>query len=259
METNTLMPAAALSRVAGYWLMYFGILWICAFPRAMVPPAWADLAWGAGATLLLCVLTRWWRPDALQLRAAAEVRSWARLLAGLIAGLAIYATNLVLLRLLAGPIELLPLPAIDPWTVLLAVLGILALAAMEEIGFRGYPLRVLSGAIGFWPAQALVALAFALSHLLYGWHWLAVVIGVFPSALLFGIAAARSGGLALPIGLHAGLNLARVAAGEREPTILYAMAVSEPVQQRLVATAPALGVLVMLAATALLWRRYDRR
>lgn len=259
MDMYAQAPLAALRRVAGYWLMVVGILWICAFPRALVPPAWADLVWGAGATLLLCLATRWWSADALQLRAAGEGRTWARLLAGLIVGLALYGANLVLLRVLAGPIDLLPLPAIDWSAVLLVALGILALATMEEIGFRGYPLRLLSASIGFWPAQALVAAAFALAHLLYGWHWLAVVIGVFPSALLFGIAAARSGGLALPIGLHAGLNVARVAAGEREPAILYTLSVSESVQQRLLAIAPALGVLMMLAATVLLWRRYDRR
>lgn len=255
---DAIKPASALRRVGAYWLMYFVVLWVCAIPRAMVPPEWSALVWGTAAAVLLLLATRWWFRAEPSLTPASAWQTLLQGCSGVSAGLAIYALNLLVLGAWVGPIDLLPVPAMNIDAIALAVLGIFALAAMEELGFRGYPLRTLIASIGFWRAQALVALVFALSHLAFGWHWLAVIIGVFPSALLFGVAAARSGGLALPIGLHAGLNLARVAAGESDPAVLYTMSVNAEVQQRLAAVAPALGVLITMGATMLLWRWYAR-
>lgn len=258
MDAIGLSPISALRRVGLYWLMYLIVLWVCAIPRAMVPKEWSALVWGTAATIVLLAAMRWFRLPSRRAPESPRVLPLLRLCAGVIVGLAVYAVNLVILRIWAGPIDLIPVPEINAHDVLLAVLGIFALATMEEVGFRGYPLQVLMASIGFWRAQILVALAFALSHLAFGWHWLVVVIGVLPAALLFGVAAARSGGLALPIGLHAGLNLARVAAGEREPAILYTLSAGADVQQRLGAVALALGVLITLVATLLLWRWYTR-
>ena len=43
--------------------------------------------------------------------------------------------------------------------------------------------------------------------MLYGWDLRLVAFGVLPGGVLFGMSAAASGGLALPIGLHAAWNV----------------------------------------------------
>lgn len=86
---------------------------------------------------------------------------------------------------------------------------------MEELAFRGYPLRRLQAAFGLWPAQALVAVAFAISHVAAGWPWLHALLGTGTGSLLFGMAAIASRGLAPPNGLHAAWNFGEWSMGSK--------------------------------------------
>lgn len=54
------------------------------------------------------------------------------------------------------------------------------------VGFRAYPLWTLVGALGIWWAQGVVAVAFALVHILYGWSMSPVLLGVFPKEQYYG-------------------------------------------------------------------------
>jgi membrane protease YdiL (CAAX protease family) len=140
------------------------------------------------------------------------------------------------------------------WSGVLLTFGtLLALSCMEELGFRGYPLRALVPTLGPWGAQALVAVAFALSHFLYGWSWASVVFGVLPSAFLFGAAALASGGLAMPIGLHMALNVAQWSIGEKESTGFFTQTVDQTARARIEQVAPITGMAVILAMAAVLW------
>ncbi len=86
----------------------------------------------------------------------------------------------------------------------------LLLMLPEELLFRGYALRRLVAALGDWPAILLSAALFSVYHGIGSGMW---AIGLFfqmamPAlgGVLFGWAAVRTGGLALPIGLHLGGN-----------------------------------------------------
>ena len=246
-----------LRRVALFWVAYFVILFLAAIPRGMAPPPWAPLAWGLVATpplrTLAVFLARREVPALGTIGASPAGHAVVPLFGGMVLGFASYAAVLVAISLLVTPIRLAAAPAPAAGPLLLAVGTVFVLAYMEELGFRGYTLRALQGALGTWPAQGLVALAFGLSHLAFGWEWNQVLYGVLPSAGLFGAVAHRSGGLAMPTGVHAAMNLAREATGERGNTPLWTIVADEAAAARLATSAPTIGLVVTLLAAGVVW------
>lgn len=246
-----------LRRVALFWIAYFVILFLASIPRGMAPPSWAQLVWGLVATpplLALAVfLARREVPPLRAIGASPGGRDVAPLLGGLLLGFASYAAVLLAISLLVTPIRLAAAPAPAAGPLLLAVGTVFVLAYMEELGFRGYSLRALEGVVGTWPAQGLVALAFALSHFAFGWEWSQVLYGVLPSAVLFGAVAHRSGGLAMPTGVHAAMNLAREATGERGDTPLWTIVADDGATASLATAAPLIGLVVTLLVAAAVW------
>lgn len=237
-----------------FWSGYLAILVGFGSLKGMSPPAWRDLSWGAVCAIALVVLTGWFvRRDRGRLQsvgAALKRGSGLRLLLGVAFGLALYALIFGAVSLTAGPLRLVPaVGGASIGATALVVVGFLALGAMEELGFRGYPLRTLARTLGEEPAQVLVAVAFGGSHLLYGWTWQAVVLGVIPSGLLFGAAASTSRGLAFPIGLHAALNLAAWSLGMKESPGLWTVTQPEGMAERIAGVATWVGLGVTLGAT----------
>jgi len=88
--------------------------------------------------------------------------------------------------------------------------AIVLTAAAEEIAFRGYAFWRLMRLVGFWPAQAIVGAFFAVSHLtLGGYALLPALVGTVTGSVLYGVTFARTRGLAAPIALHSGWNIAQ--------------------------------------------------
>lgn len=237
-----------------FWVGYIAILMALGALKGMSPPAWRDLAYGISSSAALLAFTAWFvRRERGRLRsagAALDRGSWLRLAVGMAFGFGLYALIFVLVSLTAGPISLAPAPdGASFGRIALVVVSFIALSAMEELGFRGYSLRTLSTALGGESAQIIVAVAFGCSHLLYGWSWQAVLVGVIPSGLLFGAAAAASGGLAFPIGLHAALNLASWSLGMKEAPAIWTVMMPEGSAGRVSGVATWLGLAVTLGAT----------
>ncbi|GLH69762.1 hypothetical protein GETHPA_12950 [Geothrix rubra] len=140
-------------------------------------------------------------------------------------------------------------------------------ALNEELLFRGYPFQRLVALLGFWPAQGLVALLFALAH----WSnpgmdgtirvWGSVNIAC--ASLLLGAARRRAGDLSLPLGLHWAWNLVQgpllgfaVSGDHRLPSLLHPVLRDRPVwisggtfglETTLTCAALALGACLFLA------------
>ena len=91
--------------------------------------------------------------------------------------------------------------------------AILPLAFMEEIAFRAYPFVTLQKRYGLWITQMVVAIAFALYHLPGGQSLTGALAGPGIWALVFGLAAAWSGGIAMPFGIHVALNAGQMIMG----------------------------------------------
>ena len=84
------------------------------------------------------------------------------------------------------------------------------LAIKEEVLFRGFLFQRLRDGMGLWPTQILLAVLFAAAHWMNpGMHGAIAVagsLGIFVSAIVFGMAYVRTGSLALPVGIHLGWN-----------------------------------------------------
>ena len=101
---------------------------------------------------------------------------------------------------------------------LLASVPVFLHAFMEELGFRAYPLQILTGKVGIRIAIIITSLLFALSHIVMGW----TVTSAFGPAiwgLLFGLSAIYSKGIAMPTGIHYAINLTTSAFGEENSTV----------------------------------------
>ena len=255
----------ALANVIVFWAAYLALLFGSSFTTGLLPPPWNRLGWGivSSAALVLLTLAMVSRDGRTlgDVGVGIGARSVPRFLVGFVIGLATYAIDVAVIAVFVGGLRLVPATSIDWSGVALTCATLLALSCMEELGFRGYPLRTLVPSLGQWGAQALVAVAFALSHILYGWSWASVVFGVLPSAFLFGAAALASDGLAMPIGLHMALNVAQWAIGEKESTGFFTQTVDHTARARIEQVAPMTGMAVTLAMAAVLWwwRRHRAR
>lgn len=79
-------------------------------------------------------------------------------------------------------------------------------AALEEVAARGYPFRVLTHAIGVWPAALVFSLLFGAAHLLNPHHsWIGFANTVLVG-LLLAFMVMRTGSLWMAIGFHFAWN-----------------------------------------------------
>jgi membrane protease YdiL (CAAX protease family) len=207
----------ALGRVLLFWIATMVVLAL-ASPMA---DAWADSKLIAGAitvpvTLALTIAFIRWEGARLQDYGFALTRSTGpRFALGCLVGLLLLAGNTALMAL-SGTVQWVRSPAAPEG--LLSVLGYLLLATREELAFRGFPLRKLVSEFTPWTAQVLIALLFAIEHLLGGASWANALIGAGMGSLVFGMAAWVTKGLAFPIGLHAAWNVGDwLRGGKAEP------------------------------------------
>ncbi len=100
--------------------------------------------------------------------------------------------------------------------VLFWLLAFFPLAYMEEVIFRGYAFTKSIGSIGIWPTQILLAILFTWYHDFTGATFLNQLIGPGVWALVYGIAAIWSKGIALPTGLHMALNVGLALVGQKD-------------------------------------------
>lgn len=86
------------------------------------------------------------------------------------------------------------------------VIGLVVAALAEELGFRGYPLRRLSDAIGVLPAMLLLAVAFGGVHTGNPSASVFGTVNVVLAGIWLSIAFFSAGGMSLAWGSHFGWN-----------------------------------------------------
>jgi membrane protease YdiL (CAAX protease family) len=136
---------------------------------------------------------------------------------------------------------------------LLSLATYVALASREELAFRGYPLQMLNRRFGAGIALVTISLLFAAEHALGGWTWWQAVFGSGVGALLFGVAALRTGGLAVPIGLHAAWNFGDAMLGGKGTPGLWKPVLDANAMERVETAQWAIYVVVMIVASAAIW------
>ncbi len=142
---------------------------------------------------------------------------------GFLIGL-ILATLQALLTSAFGHVQLIRNPAPGFIYIFGYFLLYLLVACREELAFRAYPLRSLVRVLGSWKGQLIIAIIFSLEHLISGMTWKMAILGSGTGAILFGIAALKTKGIALPIGLHTAWNFGQWSWGFKNmPGILEAV------------------------------------
>ncbi len=135
----------------------------------------------------------------------------------------------------------------------ITLVAYLALASREELAFHGYPLRRLEQSFGIWRAQLIVALVFALEHMVGGWPWTRALFGAGVGSLFFGMAAIATRGLAVPVGLHAAWNFGQSIMGLNGEPSIWRVVVDNGQEQRIEHLRTISYLAVMGSATLAFW------
>ena len=231
---------------------------------ANLPERWSSLtigvAAGLGAFALTIIFVRW---DGMRLRdagAAFQFRSVSRLAIGFLIGLGLVLAYSLSITF-GGHVHFVRAGGLNSGTVILMLSGFLALSCREELAFHGYALRSLDSGFGLWTAQLVIALLFAVEHVIGGVSWTHSIFGAALGSLLFGMAALATRGLAVPIGIHAAWNFGQWALGEKNSPGIWKMSINAGFERQTEMAASLCYAVLMLGAMAAfwgLWRRTTR-
>jgi membrane protease YdiL (CAAX protease family) len=208
-DEKTLNWKYTLGRIVVFCLACAMVLVLGSPLTASLGKPWSDVVLAAVAIPIVFALTllfvRW---EGLRLRDVGVVpgrKTLSRVLLGFVIGLFLAGLHaaLVLAYEHQKPIRV---PGQSFALVLVNLLLYSMVAIREELAFRGYPLRSLTYAIGAWKSQIIIAIIFSLEHAAGGYTWTQAFFGAGVGAILFGVAALKSKGLALPIGIHTAWN-----------------------------------------------------
>ena len=263
------VTSGATWKVIGQVLL-FGLAMAAVFMAAVpaitaaMPHPWNRLAFGVLATALGYVVTlafvRVSGSSLARVGLAWRRSSLGRGLLGAAIGAGIFSVHVaVVLTAGAGQLQFERLPDVGMSTAGIIVFAYLALAAMEEIAFRGYPLRMLYEHYGLWVAQVAVAIAFIVYHVAGGQGLVSAIIGTGLGSLLFGMAAIATRGLAVPIGLHATWNFCSWMVGDKPDPGPWRVVIGEDAMGRMQAVASISYVAVLSLTTVGFWWWYRVR
>lgn len=193
-----------------FWILFL-VLWIAGtYATGLLPPGLAPRQFWTGAVgcvmALLCtrIVLRMEKQSFSDIGLVWEKWTLPRFFLGLVIGAALLLLILLVIagfshhRLVVVPLDM---GKMGDYFILLL------LSIAEEVGFRGYPLVTLQRTVGVWMAQLIVAVAFALYHVAYGWSPVVAFTGPFFWSFAFSISALRSKGIALPVGVHLAVNI----------------------------------------------------
>lgn len=187
------------------------------------PKPWPEFLLGTIATILVfglsIVFARWEKIQLKDIGIIPNHQTFGKFIFGFSIGLLLVLLQVILVLAIShSKLILVPQLSIKPVLIMFSLYFILSLR--EELAFRGFPLRSLNYAIGSWKSQLIIALIFSLEHLAGGYTLFQAFLGAGIGAVLFGIAALKSKGIALPVGIHLAWNFGQWCAGfKNEPGI----------------------------------------
>lgn len=149
--------------------------------------------------------------------------SISRFLCGYIIGIGMAASQ-ALIVLIYGHFQLKLVPEISMIDILSPLLLYFFIACREELAFRSYSLRSLNISLGPIWALTIIGIIFIVEHVAGGMTWKMAILGSGAGAILFGVSALKTKGLALSLGLHSAWNFGQWALGfKNKPGIWQAV------------------------------------
>lgn len=217
--------------VAFFWIAFAALVGLVSPVSAAFPGLWKGAFLGTlvsvGTILITLGILRKSQWNVKDVGLAFSRSSVPRFILGMGCGLVLITLHFGILWLFGGQVSLERVPEVKLTALLVAVCSFVPLAAMEELGFRGYAFRRLESSYGLGVAQLIVALAFAVYHVVGGFPWIAALLGTGMGSILFGMAAIATRGLAVPIGLHAAWNIGGWTVGEKQIPGLWRIVIEE--------------------------------
>jgi uncharacterized protein len=210
-EKITLEKAGAISKPFLYWGLFIVILIPVTSQSGASLSKYAHAVFHgiAGSFIALLIIWIFNKSEKKSLSAYGLIwkkNTFTKFMAGFGIGISSFAL-IILLFIVFAKVQININPnAFNSWT-LYWYLTIIPAVLMEEIAFRSYPFLKLNNVLGLRIAQIITAVAFALYHIVFGWNIGSAFLGPGVWSFVFGIVAIRSGGIAVPTGIHFGLNL----------------------------------------------------
>ncbi len=201
---------------------------LCATTLAVFSPLTKSLTteWGNHLLLIIAIIityglvilfTRWEKLRRQDVGIVPDKGTIKRIASGFVIGLLMTSLQPAIVLLL-GHYRISFNPHIPFQTILFYLSLYILVAVREELAFRSYPLFSLNYRFGLWAAQLIILIIFSLEHIAGGMTWLQAFIGPGVGALLFGFAAVKTNGIALPISLHTAWNFGQWCFGFKKET-----------------------------------------
>ncbi len=227
-----------------------------------IPKLYYGLVGTLGALLTLSIFLKIERKSFGSIGLKFEKTTLVNWLKGILLGIAVFMLMMLVLVLFGG-MYFQKINIQNYTRISLSLIPFLPLALMEELAFRTYPFLMLKSKLGTWSAQFIIALLFALYHILMGWPVYIAFLGPFIWSFAFGWSALWSKGIAMPFGFHLALNWMQNLAGmKNEASAIYKLAHKENLGKELVATEEYLGIgmhVVILGIACFLTYKYIKK
>ncbi len=177
-----------------------------------------------------------------------------RLFFGFIIGL-LLAVLQALIVMAFGHLKLIMTSGFNWGTIVFSLFFYLLIAVREELVFRSYLLRTLDNKFKATFALSVMIILFILEHIVSGMSWKMAIVGSGLGGLLFGVAALKTKGIALPIGLHTAWNFGQWMTGFKNQSGIWNAVVDKGYEIQTENIGLAAFVLVMVSAIYILSSR----
>ncbi len=207
---NTQKKIRALVLSVGCVILFIIILVLLAQVKNLIPQKFERYAHGIFGTIAaissVWIFLRYEKKTFSDIGLIWQKRTLQKFIIGLAVGIVMGALMLYTQVLISG----LQITLSDDYNISSFIIwssALIPLAFMEEIAFRSYPFIKLNRIFGLRITQIIIAILFALYHILNGWSIGLSFLGPGIWALAYGLSAILSNGISMPTGFHYGVNL----------------------------------------------------
>jgi membrane protease YdiL (CAAX protease family) len=163
-----------------FWLVCFAFMGLSLLISQFVPKEWFWYSWGIIGTLNVLLVSKiFLNSEHQKLRDIGlffNSGTIIRFMTGIIIG-GVMMGSVIILLIHFGGLHLTKAEHANPTIIFLWSLALVPAALLEEIAFRAYTLNRLQVAHRLLMSQIIIAIAFAIYHMIGGMNWIDALIG----------------------------------------------------------------------------------
>lgn len=210
--------------------------------------------------LLVYLFTRWEKRRLVDVGVVPGKSTIRRFVVGYLIGLSMAGIQAFAV-LAYGHLHLTIVQDLTAQQIILPLALYFFVACREELAFRSYSLRSLDFSFSSTVALLFITVIFVMEHVVAGMTWKMAVIGSGLGGILFGLAALKTRGLALPIGVHSAWNFGQWGVGFKNKPGIWNAVVDKSYEKETENVSLAAFIFVMLLAIigiALFYKRKNQ-